>query len=599
MGDRAEATDTVPLSLIRRVNTACERFEAAWRAGRPSTIEESLQGVDDPDRPAFLIELIALELELRRSRGERPTREEYVERFRDHGPVVAAAFESAGTVDGSTEAARDEPTVEQGRDRPWPAPGHGLPGAGANGAPVFGDYELLEEIARGGMGVVYRARQKLLNRVVALKMILAGRFATADETRRFLLEAETAANFDHPNIVPIYDVGEREGLLYFSMKLVEGESLARHGPRLSQDFGAIAHLMATVARAVHYAHGRGFLHRDLKPANILVDGDGRPHVTDFGLSRKIRPDASLTRSGAIVGTPSYMAPEQAAGRREGLSEVVDVYSLGAVLYELLTGRPPFRAETVMETVVQVLEREPPPPSQIRPGVPAELESICLRCLGKSPGDRYPTAEALAEDLDRFSRGEGVVARRAGPWLRLRRWCRREPELAARLGGVALIGTLVQINFFREANPDRSAHLMVTAITILWALASTFFQFALRKERWTDAIRLAWLGTEVILLTAILRIRDNPVSSGVVLYPLLIAGAGLWSRVRIVWWTTAFAEAAYAALLLDASLRGKLTGLGNNTNIVMGVLAVTGFVVAQHVKRIWAISSYYEQRPIPR
>jgi serine/threonine-protein kinase len=294
-----------------------------------------------------------------------------------------------------------------------------------------------------------------------------------------------------------------------------------------------------------------------------------------------------------------MAPEQAAGRRGGLTEVVDVYSLGAVLYELLTGRPPFRAETVMETLVQVLEREPPPPSQLRPGIPGGLESICLRCLGKSPGDRYPTAEALAEDLERFSRGEREVTHRDGPWTRLRRWCRREPELAARLGGLAILGSLVQINYLREANPDRSAHLLVTAITVLWALASATYQVALRRERSIDALRLAWLGTEVILLTAILRIRDNPVSSGVVIYPLLIAAAGLWSRVRLVWWTTGLAEAAYAGLLLDAYRRGRLAGVGNNPDIVLGALAVMGFVVAQHVKRIWAISSYYEQRPMPR
>ncbi len=330
-----------------------------------------------------------------------------------------------------------------------------------------------------------------------------------------------------------------------------------------------------------------------------IDADDRPHVTDFGLARRIAPRPGLTRSGAIVGTPSYMAPEQAAGRGGELTEVVDVYSLGAVLYELLTGRPPFRAETVMETLVQVLEREPPPPSQARPGIPAELESICLRCLGKSPAQRYPSAEALAEDLERFSRGEGVTARPAGPWMRLRRWARREPELAARVGGLALLGTLIQMNYVRGATPGWSAHLRVTAISVLWILASFAYQFALSRERRIEAIRLAWIATEIVLFTAILRIRDNPSSAVVIVYALLIAAAGLWSRVRLVWWATALAEAAYAALVLDAFARGRALGAANNVNIVMGVLAITGFVVAQHVKRIWAISSYYEQRPMTR
>ena len=294
-----------------------------------------------------------------------------------------------------------------------------------------------------------------------------------------------------------------------------------------------------------------------------------------------------------------MAPEQAAGRGGELTAVVDVYSLGAVLYELMTGRPPFRAETVMETLVQVLEREPRPPSQVRPGIPRDLESICLRCLGKSPADRYPTAEALADDLERFARKESVVARPAGPWTRLRRWCRREPELAARVGGLLILGTLVQVNYLRGAVHGIGAHLMVTAISILWVLAAFLYQIALRRERWTDGIRLAWLGTEVVLITAVLRIRDNPTSSTVIVYALLIAAAGLWSRVRLVWWTTAFAVAAYAALALDAYARGRFHGADNNVNIVMGSLALTGFVVAQHVKRIWAISSYYENRPIPK
>jgi serine/threonine-protein kinase len=334
----------------------------------------------------------------------------------------------------------------------FPPPGTEPPAGHAPGElPVLPDYEVQAVLGRGGMGVVYRARHLRLERTVALKMLLAGPSATAEERERFLREARAVAGLRHPNIIQVHDVSEVDGQPYFTMEYVEGGSLAQKLAGAPQPARQAAALVATLAEAVQAAHQGGIIHRDLKPANVLLAPPtdeglpaggrpswGTPRITDFGLARRLEGGGEVTLSGIPIGTPSYMAPEQARGQREAVGPATDVYALGAILYEMLTGRPPFRAETAVATLQQVLADEPAPPSRLNSQVPRDLETICLKCLHKEPPRRYPTAAALADDLGRFERGEPIAARPAGRLGRLARWARRRPTAAALC--VALLAT---------------------------------------------------------------------------------------------------------------------------------------------------------------
>ena len=343
------------------------------------------------------------------------------------GPRATDADRTAGRAPGPAE--RPTTTQLDGPD------GDGLPPGAA--VRYFGDYEIRGELGRGGMGVVYQARQVSLNRPVALKMVKAGLLAGDDDLRRFKNEAEAVALLDHPGVVPVYEVGEHDGQNYFSMKLVPGGSLVPLLDRYKEDPKAAARLVAEAAEAVAHAHARGILHRDLKPANILVDDKGHPHVTDFGLAKRVEADVEITQSGAILGTPAYMSPEQASGHRGAVTTASDVYGLGAVLYALLTGRAPFGSSSVVETIDAVRNRPPEPPKRLNASVPRDLETICLKCLEKDPRRRYPSAQALADDLRAWLDARPIAARRVGAAERAWLWCRRRPAVAALSAGVLL------------------------------------------------------------------------------------------------------------------------------------------------------------------
>jgi WD40 repeat protein len=330
----------------------------------------------------------------------------------------APGIRPTGPADDGPEAATR--VTGSGPGRPDSAPGLGsVPG-----------YEILGELGRGGMGVVYQARQTGLKRLVALKMILAGGHAGEQEVARFRAEAEAVARLQHPNIVQIHEVGEAEGRPFFSLEYVEGGNLADRLKGTPLPPRQAAELVQTLARAVQAAHQAGIIHRDLKPANVLLTRDGQPKITDFGLAKQLDTGQRHTQSGAIVGTPSYMAPEQAEAKGKEIGPAADIYALGAILYELLTGRPPFKAATPLDTLLQVVSEEPAPPSQLQSRVPRDLETICLKCLEKVPARRYGSGQVLADDLGRFLAGEPIAARPVGRAEKLWRWCQRNPRLAA-------------------------------------------------------------------------------------------------------------------------------------------------------------------------
>ncbi len=463
----------------------------------------------------------------------------------------------------------------------------------------FGEYELLDEIGRGGMGVVYKARQKALDRTVAIKMVLAGHLSSPQHLQRFQQEALATARLQHPNIVHIHEVGQFQGRHFFAMQYVDGISLARRIEQGPIPADEALRLLTIVAQAVDHLHRQGIVHRDLKPSNILLDGQGQPYVGDFGLAKIFSADSTVTSTGTITGTPSYMSPEQAAGRNAQVGPASDIYSLGAILYELLTGRPPFVEDNPLETLMQVLTREPLLPRTVNPKIPRPLQLICLKCLAKSPQQRYSSALALAEDLQRFARGEPLLARPPSWKDRVLRWGRRQPALAARLGALSVFYVVEMFNY-STASVDVQFHAKMSALVAVWAVASIVFQQFLDSRRWSIPARFGWGALDSVLFLAVLLLADGAASPLIVGYPLLIVGSGLWFRVRFVTFMAVLSLISYGVLIVDFYYRRPElqahSHVGMDGHVIFVVaLVIMAMIVAYLVHRLRMLSSYCDRR----
>ncbi|MCS5582606.1 MAG: serine/threonine-protein kinase, partial [Pseudomonadales bacterium] len=457
-------------------------LEFRWKAEDAKqriSLEDYLQRFEQLNRPEIVKRLVQQEVRLRTAIGDTPVGAEYQKRFQDvtlDFPTVQQGQQDTGQVAvGKADTRREMATIMPDR-APVAGPGYSatLPGVGMTQSDIVLDletvpgYDLLGELGRGGMGVVYKARDQKLKRIVALKMILSGAHASDEDMQRFQTEAEAVARLQHPNIVQIYEVGEHEGKPYIALEFADSGSLDKVLTGKPQNAEESAQLIETLARAIEVAHQQAIIHRDLKPANILLTEEGEPKITDFGLAKRMDEDSNQTKSGAVMGTPSYMAPEQAASKAETLGPAADTYALGAVLYHMLAGRPPFQAETQLDTLMQVIEDEPLPLRRLVSSVPVDLETICLKCLQKDIHRRYERAEELAEDLRRFLAGEPIQARPVSMVERSWKWARRRPAVAGMISvsAAALVGLILfGLSYNTQLKKQRDASRLQTKTAI--------------------------------------------------------------------------------------------------------------------------------------
>ncbi|HBE69230.1 MAG TPA: serine/threonine protein kinase [Planctomycetaceae bacterium] len=520
-----------------------------------------------------------------RERGEQPSRSQLLEDNPSLADELREFFQLHDQLSGNE---KDAETQAGAIDTPGtpdkPASSHVQPPR------ELGDYEILEEIDRGGMGVVYKARHKELGRVVALKLIRSGELASEEEIQRFRSEAEAAAALTHPGIVPIYEVGMLDGLVYYTMAYINGQSLAEMVDAGPLDPKEAARIVQKLCVAVEHAHQAGVFHRDIKPANVLVDKSGQPILIDFGLAKMAHQDNGLTTTGQLLGTPAYMAPEHASGRSTEVTPMSDVYSLGALLHFLCAGQPPFTGPTPFDVLLQVLDRAPVPPSKLNRRVSYELDYVCQRGLEKDPKDRYDNAAQMAGDLSRILAGKPVDCPTLSPWSRFESWWRREPILVVHLIGIGITTSIVAISqWVRGGVTDEFVLRIILLLT--WILASFALQYGVVRERLRDAACLTWATVDVCIYTTLIAFAAPPRSMLLIGYPMMIVASSLFYRKRFLVYMTTVCIIGFLMLAWLAPLEDFVKY--DFAAIFIAGLVVICFTLLSTIRRVRSMSVFYD------
>lgn len=465
-------------------------------------------------------------------------------------------------------------------------------GSVASHPPKFlADYEILEEIDRGGMGVVYKARHQRLNRIVALKLIRSGELASEEEVRRFMREAEAAAALTHPGIVPIYEVGQFHGLVYYTMAYIEGDSLADIVAQGAMDPADAVRITHKLCVAVEFAHQSGIYHRDLKPANVLINEHGQPVIIDFGLAKVVQQDQSLTATGQILGTPAYMTPEHASGREKDAGPAADVYALGAILYCLCAGQPAFSGPTPFDVLLQVLDRRPPNPSKLNKRVSKEIDVVCLRSLEKQPELRYPTATALAADLQRILKGEMIDKPQENIWQSLIKWWQREPILVAHVAGIGTTMLIVVAAYILRAEFSELFYYRLGLLSI-WLAASFALQYWVYRAPWTHVAIFSWLAVDALIYTTLIAFARPPRSMLLIGYPMMIVASALHYQRRFTVTKTALCILGFMVLGWRFPL-DDFVKLDFSAIFVCGLTVICLCLIAM-INRVRGFSRFYEE-----
>ncbi|MCA9128649.1 MAG: serine/threonine protein kinase [Planctomycetales bacterium] len=464
--------------------------------------------------------------------------------------------------------------------------------SGTNPPRFLGEYEIISEINRGGMGVVYKARHRKLGRLVALKLIRSGELANEEEIQRFRSEAEAAAALTHPGIVPIFEVGTLQGLVYFTMAYIEGESLAAVTQNGPMDVMEAVRIIHKLCAAVDHAHRSGVFHRDLKPANVLLDGTGQPILIDFGLAKIAYRESSLTTTGQILGTPAYMAPEHATGKIIPITAASDVYSIGAILYVLLAGQPPFGGPTPIDVLLQVLDHDPPFPSQLNHHVSHELDFVCRKALEKKPESRYQTAAQMADDLHRILQGTPLDFAHPTVMARLESWWRREPILLVHICGIGVTTAIVCLSQLSRWEMSVEFPLRL-GLLVTWLVASFFLQIWVLRARWRDLACLTWMLLDVTIYTTLLAFADPPRSMLLIGYPMMVVASSLFYRKRFVVVTT-------LACIGGFTLLGLLSPMQDFVKLDFAAIFVAGLsviclTVLSTIRRVRSMSLYSDDK----